>query len=385
MRDRPAKTRPRATPVAACAVRGPCRCRAGSATPANPAGSPASLGADGNTARVWSRSSPAAARPGPRPARALSGTGALCEVSARGFARREGWQRLGVARSPCGDPRAGSLPGLALAAGTRPVARVRALGVRPPATAGRPASGRRGRSGHGLRPSPLAPCEGPADAVRGPLRRPTLRVHRLRSGPMGSACRAGVVNQSSAPGCAGRRGCSQRPAAVGWLGAPGPPSSRPPPKGAPATTLRLVARLPRCGCGVRGAGGWPCGSRCHRAWLAHVLASSCYWAGHGPCGAVSSRGHPVWACSHGHTPSPDPGRLPCGAGLSCCALSRLRRLAPDGLQSLTPSRRWRCALRLPPGGRLSPSPAALRLAPPGLAGQGCGPDRQGSPRPSSSA
>ena len=67
------------------------------------------------------------ARPGPRPARALRGTGALCEVSARGFAWREGWKRLGVARSPCRDPRAGSLPVLALAAGTRPVARAARL------------------------------------------------------------------------------------------------------------------------------------------------------------------------------------------------------------------------------------------------------------------
>ncbi|MYZ52444.1 hypothetical protein F5985_09935 [Malikia spinosa] len=44
------------------------------------------------------------------------------------------------------------------------------------------------------------------------------------------------------------------------------------------------------------------------------------------------------------------GASPFRAGLSCCASSRLRRLAPDGLQSLTPARLGRrCALRLPPG------------------------------------
>ena len=37
---------------------------------------------------------------------------------------------------------------------------------------------------------------------------------------------------------------------------------------------------------------------------------------------------------------------------------------PCGLQSLTSTRRWRCALRLHPGGRLPPSPAARCLAPP---------------------
>ena len=145
-----------------------------------------------------------------------------------------------------------------------------------------------------------------------------------------------------------------------------------PPRGAPATRLRLVARLAGgSGCGQCGAAGCLCGSRCQGAQLARMLAPSCYWSGHDSCGADSSWRHPVWACCHGHTPSPDPGRLPCGAGLSCCASSRLRRLAPDGLQSLTPSRRWRCALRLPPGGRLPPSPAALCLAPPVLPDRAC--------------
>ena len=178
-------------------------------------------------ARAWSRSSPAAARPGPRPARALRGTGALCDNSARGFAWRESWKRRVSRDRPAGPPRRVAVrPG----PGRRgPASRARcALGVQPPATAGRPGSGRRGRRGHGLLPSPLARCGNSADAVRGPLRRPTLRVHRLRSGLMGSAWRAGVVNQSSASGCAGRRGCSQRPAAVGWLCTPGPPSRRPP-------------------------------------------------------------------------------------------------------------------------------------------------------------
>jgi len=59
-----------------------------------------------------------------------------------------------------------------------------------------------------------------------------------------------------------------------------------------------------------------------------------------------------------------PGRLPYGAGLSCCASSRRpasrSSLAPGGLQSLTPSRLRRCALRLPPGGSLrEPPPRGL--------------------------
>ena len=42
-----------------------------------------------------------------------------------------------------------------------------------------------------------------------------------------------------------------------------------------------------------------------------------------------------------------------------------------GFNPVTPSRLRRCALRLSPGGRLSPSPAALCLAPPGWPDRAC--------------
>ena len=61
--QRPAReTRPRAAPVAACAVRGLCRCCACSAAPANPAGSPAPLGADGQRVSCGCRQSIQCAR-----------------------------------------------------------------------------------------------------------------------------------------------------------------------------------------------------------------------------------------------------------------------------------------------------------------------------------
>ena len=53
-RQRPAReTRPRAAPFTACAGRWLSRGRAGSAAPANPAGSPASLGRDGQRVSCW--------------------------------------------------------------------------------------------------------------------------------------------------------------------------------------------------------------------------------------------------------------------------------------------------------------------------------------------
>ena len=63
---------------------------------------------------------------------------------------------------------------------------------------------------------------------------------------------------------------------------------------------------------------------------------------------------------------------PWRAGLSCGAASRRSRLAPDGLQSLTPSRLGRCALRLPPGDGLRHPPPRVAWRPLVL------PDRAGS-------
>ena len=125
------------------------------------------------------------------------------------------------------DHRAGSLPGLALAAGARPVARAarfvsdprRRRVVRTAVGAGDAATG---CARHRLRCVFALPM-----AVPGTLRRPTLRVHRLRSSAMVSAWRTGVCHVS-APGAAGRRGCSQRPAA--GVNLPGDGLRHPPPR-----------------------------------------------------------------------------------------------------------------------------------------------------------
>ena len=115
------------------------------------------------------------------------------EVSARGFAWREGWQRRVLPDCPAVIPAPGRCPvwpwppgpgqSRALRAWVPDPRRWRA--VRAAAGAGDAA---KGCTLHRLRLAGVLSC-----AVRGPLRRPTLRVHRLRSGAVVSAWLAAVV------------------------------------------------------------------------------------------------------------------------------------------------------------------------------------------------
>ncbi len=118
--------------------------------------------------------------------------GVLREISARGFAWREGWQRLVSGDHPAEIPAPGRCPAWPWPPGPDQSRTFARLGVRPPVTAGRADSGRCGRRGHGLRPSPLA-LGGRSVAGRARSAAPANpAVHRLRSGSMGSAWRAGV-------------------------------------------------------------------------------------------------------------------------------------------------------------------------------------------------
>ena len=67
----------------------------------------------------------------------------------------------------------------------------------------------------------------------------------------------------------------------------------------------------------------------------------------------------------------EPGCHPWGQGFVRGQRAVIGASPLTGFNPVTPSRLRRCALRLPPGGRLVPSPAARGLAPPGWPDRAC--------------
>ena len=179
-----------------------------------------------STASAWSRSSPVAARPGPRPALAFRRARAPAEVSARGFAWRENPKAASCVAGRH-SPAPGSLPVLALAAGTRPVARVARLVADP----------RRRRAVR------TAASAGTARAWSRPLPGRCAPWGRARRGPFG-APRPWLQSVRPARPGASLPVSGLRPVAVK---VPRPPSRRPP-RGAPCAPFsrptRQVATFP---------------------------------------------------------------------------------------------------------------------------------------------
>jgi hypothetical protein len=92
---------------------------------------------------------------------------------------------------------------------------------------------------------------------------PSRALRALGLRPVRAFRQSGPLTPVSAPGCAGRKGSSQRPAAVGWKKPP--PALPPPPLGAPhaqASPGRFNPQRRRCMSGDRHRRWWrrcPCG------------------------------------------------------------------------------------------------------------------------------